>query len=1490
MLQTIFIDYFKTMKQSFTSHLFLLLMFVVPQLLLAEANYVYHEATTNNPGCGPNYRSTVTPNSSESLTLGWKIEYQGFTNATYVYYTTDGSNPSGSNGVGVGTTQVLTGSYNCNFVSGGIVDVATAVIPAQPAGTTVKYIISAKHTGGGDEIWANGPGSPCSGCGAVTNNASLATVFNYTVTASANNVEVYATGGTLYAAYTTLKGAFDAINASVHTGSINIRINANTAEGTTPATLNSSGAGAASYTAINIRPTADNVTISGSPATGLGIIQLNGADNVTIDGDNPNSAGTNRNLTITNTVAATTATTTVIRVLAHASFITSADNNTIKNCVITGSATGRNASGNTSTTGSENTTMCIYAGYGSATAPASAVSAPVAITSVSASGTGTGATINNLTIDNNAINAAARGVVFVGAAVGVSNGVNITNNLIGDQSTLSGNPPYTSPSNPSTTVYTKGIYVAGTNALTITGNSIKNILSYVLTQLNGIELNSSIGTGVININNNTIQGLVNNNGATSSPLQAILVANAAVGATVNVNNNTISNVQIAAGSGTSRPVGLAYSGAATATISGNQITNIYNRNTSTYGAYGINVTAGSNHLIFNNFIWDLNHNMSGGAAFSTLFGIMGIRIAGGTGHKIYHNSVNLYGTMLGTANSSLLSAAFAITATTITGVDVRNNIFSNTMTGGTTNIAHVSMFLPSGATAAMNLTENNNAYYCASTGEGTSAGICHLGTTYGTVNLYTSTNFVAGATTPSTNLRAYISALSAAGTNGSASYASNSVAPFISATNLHLDLAAAQLANIEQKGATGLVGVGTDIDGNDRPDAGTTIPDIGADEVALPSCTSVVPGSISPTTQAKCEGQTFVMTATGSSVGTGISYQWEVSTTSGSGFGNVIGGTGATATSYTTGALSAGTYYYRLKVICASASLTDYTNEVTITVNPIPTATASSNSPVCEGNNLNLSVTTDIGTSFAWTSTTGYTSSSQNPVITAATPINSGTYSVVVSTAAGCSATTSNVTVLVNPSPSPTPTITPNGNTVLCSGGSVELTSSYATGNIWSTTATTQTITVSTGGDYTVTITDANGCAATSTIMHVTTLAAAVVAPTNGTTYTATHECTDGTGWTYYYDNSTVGGPYLMLGVQKGSNAATFGTVPTVQVTVSGAAAGAVDLSGAPYMAGQNTSGYTVMSRYWTLEPVQEPSTDVPVRFYFQTADVNAVKTLSGNTTMTNDSMFFYKINDLNNVWNENPSSGHANVIRALTYAGNGIWPYLPGSVASNTTWKVDTLSSDNYIAEFVVGHFGGGGGGGTGNNQLPFPVELAYFNGYNQGTSNLLNWVTVSELSNKSFEIQRSTDGISYQKIGSLNTQAPNGTSTANLSYEFVDYKPEKVSYYRLKQIDIDGSANILPQVVEIALTDNFRTAIELFPNPTTSELNVVVTGGRLDTYKFEIYDIYGKLMAYKEVISNGGSTVTNMKVSDLAQGTYILTLKNNLNNIVSSQRFIKE
>ena len=294
----------------------------------------------------------------------------------------------------------------------------------------------------------------------------------FSAAASFAQVSVTATAGTTGpTVYTTVGAAFTAINAGTHQGAITIDITANTTE-TAAAVLNSSGAGSASYTSILVRPTVDGVTIAGPTVTGRGLIELNGADNVTIDGDNPNTAGTNRNLTIQNTALNTITYTSVIRVALAATIVTTADNSTFKNLTLLGSATGRNISTAGSTTATENASYGILATGGASTT--SATTAPTAISSLTTT-IGTGATANNLTIQNNAITTAARAVAVQGSAATVFPGLLIEGNTIG-------NPVVGAVDG----VYSFGVTAQGSTNAVIRGN-IVNVESFLATSISPVS-------------------------------------------------------------------------------------------------------------------------------------------------------------------------------------------------------------------------------------------------------------------------------------------------------------------------------------------------------------------------------------------------------------------------------------------------------------------------------------------------------------------------------------------------------------------------------------------------------------------------------------------------------------------------------------------------------------------------------------------------------------------------------------------------------------------------------------------------------------------------------------------------------------------------------------------------------------------------------------------------------------------------------------------
>jgi hypothetical protein len=557
-----------------------------------------------------------------------------------------------------------------------------------------------------------------------------------------------------YASLTNTGGVFEAMNAGIFTGNTVINIAADLTGETGTVALNKlaeEGVGAGTFT-VTIKPTGVARSITGAAAS-TALIRLNGANRVTIDGSL--IGGNDRSLTITNT------STTAPQVVRFGSIgTTPITGDTLKNCIIINGV---------------NTSSAV----------------------VVTDNAGTAGTFNNITIQNNDVQKAFI-AIFTNATVLAGNG----SGLLITQNKLD-----TSGAN---AIRSVGVYVQGADGATVSSNTVGNINATNDENDTGIWL----AAGAVNttVSGNTVTALGYTGTGTFGPF-GIRDSGGSTTSGNNITQNNISNIT-SNGTLTTGPTVFGIENSSGGTIiQRNNVQGVIATSTGTFGAAGINITAGNNVVVRNNFVSNVTGDMTGGAAFSTTFGIFGIRVAAGTGHQVHNNSVNMYGLRTGVATTTLLTASFAIVNTTSTGMDVRNNIFANNITGGTTSIANVSVFLPSGGTSAMNLTWNNNSYYFGTDTARQGAG--QAGTTAGT-------NFFTTLAT----LAAYTGTLSGAGTNDNASLSSTGAVPFTSANDLHISPGAVE-SNV---GAT-IAAVTNDYDGEARPQGAGY--EIGADELVV---------------------------------------------------------------------------------------------------------------------------------------------------------------------------------------------------------------------------------------------------------------------------------------------------------------------------------------------------------------------------------------------------------------------------------------------------------------------------------------------------------------------------------------------------------------------------------------------------------------------------------------------------------------------------------
>ena len=222
-----------------------------------------------------------------------------------------------------------------------------------------------------------------------------------------------------------------------------------------------------------------------------------------------------------------------------------------------------------------------------------------------------------------------------------------------------------------------------------------------------------------------------------------------------------------------------------------------------------------------------------------------------------------------------------------------------------------------------------------------------------------------------------------------------------------------------------------------------------------------------------CEGNTVVLNA---NTGANLSYQWLLN-------GAPING--ATSQSYT--AAVAGSYSVTVSqgVNCSATSTAATVN---ILAAPQATVTASGPLAICQGASVNLSASQTPGNTYQWQINGANISGATNASYAANA---AGSFAVVVTSTNGCSSTSTASVVTVNPLPNAS--ITPNGPTTFCVGGNVLLQGSSGNGlnYQWNNNgnaingAVNSVLNVNQTGSYTGTVTDLNGCSATSPAIAV---------------------------------------------------------------------------------------------------------------------------------------------------------------------------------------------------------------------------------------------------------------------------------------------------------------------------------------------------------------------------------------------------------------------
>ncbi len=175
--------------------------------------------------------------------------------------------------------------------------------------------------------------------------------------------------------------------------------------------------------------------------------------------------------------------------------------------------------------------------------------------------------------------------------------------------------------------------------------------------------------------------------------------------------------------------------------------------------------------------------------------------------------------------------------------------------------------------------------------------------------------------------------------------------------------------------------------------------------------------------------------------------------------------------------------------------------------------------------------------------------------------------------------------------------------------------------------------------------------------------------------------------------------------------------------------------------------------------------------------------------------------------------------------------------------------------------------------SSFALPVKLTSFTAQKSNTNITLQWQTDYEQNSSHFNIQRSTDGINFTTIGTV--QAKGSTSLLS-QYQFTDNTTNittaKTIFYRLQQIDKDGRSQTSNTLLVKMETDN--KLLTLLQNPVINDLHIHVSMLQKQNVQLVITDAAGRAATAKQINMNAGQTFTALPVQQLTAGTYFITV----------------
>lgn len=448
-------------------------------------------------------------------------------------------------------------------------------------------------------------------------------------------------------------------------------------------------------------------------------------------------------------------------------------------------------------------------------------------------------------------------------------------------------------------------------------------------------------------------------------------------------------------------------------------------------------------------------------------------------------------------------------------------------------------------------------------------------------------------------------------------------------------------------------------------------------------------------------------------------------------------------------------------------------------------------------------------------------------------------------------------------------------------GGGTSYTDGNTVGNVWASDANLR-INEGVGKSYpfglTFNVRNFNGnihytggtgsCSSPRTLVTAAVKEPSYTAANSSTSSDATCTVTEsGVDWTYYYNTSDPDDLLFAIAhdpMNLGNN--NFTAQATIQVH-NNSTADCYKSTNVP----QQLARF-VMGRYWNVDVLSGNIIDpVWIRFYYQGSERTAMNAEAATWLGTNGGvqspMYFFKTVGV-------PFSATGSLHSEGVYNSIELTNLMDNQMAPNGT---------NYVEVHDINSFSGGGlitgvvpvGGTTTGTAILLDLKLLDFAAKRVAKSVELTWQTKDERNMSHFELERSADGINFEMIASVSTQAKNQINY----YVWKDEVPYLGrNYYRLKMVETTGQI-IYSEIRVVSFDDTVPYTIRIAPNPFKGALNIeLYTNLTAETpTSIMVYNTLGQVVyATQKSLSMGQVRLEIAEAGTWEAGCYTVVLRN--------------